>query len=411
MSKLSPESDRDQRQRAFGFIGFSAMAHIGILAVLAFAPHAPQLLLAPAGSSQGTSDAGEMTFIDVAEPNAGEGLAQNDAPINSTDAAPSIPASTSDSSDVLIPQTVDVKPEEKSEEQQAPLPTQLPSKLPAKAATKSSSKAPAKIAKSAKFSAPLTDETGDTEVMKALKASRDEDKSENTDDFLPEKLPVPVRIAERAPAQPMDESEPQVMNESPAPDENTKPAATPEPVAAVVPRGPVAENQATQPTAPKGPVAVHEASSQGHDSPTTSQLAANTGSRTGANSQVSAASGTGHTGAGDGGGTALGVPNGAMIRDAGKLMARPGNPNPVYPQADRLNRREGVNSIIGRVQPDGSVSQVFLERSSGSAQMDQAAMKAFKQWKFMPGQEGFVRQPFRFQLVGEAQDINGQLRR
>ena len=101
---------------------------------------------------------------------------------------------------------------------------------------------------------------------------------------------------------------------------------------------------------------------------------------------------------------------GARIRDASELIARPGNPSPIYPQEDRLHGRQGLAVVVGRVANDGSILSVSLERSSGSASMDQEAMKTFAKWKFMPGQQGMVRKPFQFVLAGAAKELPARLR-
>lgn len=100
-----------------------------------------------------------------------------------------------------------------------------------------------------------------------------------------------------------------------------------------------------------------------------------------------------------------------QIREARNLRAAPGNPMPAYPSRDRLMRKQGTSVILGRISPDGRVTDVVLEQSSGSELMDQAAMTAFKKWKFQSGQEGWVRNPFQFKLVGEAQMIPASLRK
>ena len=78
-------------------------------------------------------------------------------------------------------------------------------------------------------------------------------------------------------------------------------------------------------------------------------------------------------------------------------------PLPRYSQQDRLLRREGLAVVVARVHTDGSVDGVAIERSSGSRDMDQAAIESFKQWKFVPGPEASVRKSFQFSLRGEAQ--------
>lgn len=116
-------------------------------------------------------------------------------------------------------------------------------------------------------------------------------------------------------------------------------------------------------------------------------------------------------GAGSGAGTNSGVALGTQIRDAGELVALPGNRPPAYPQQDRALGREGLAVIIAQIRADGTVGNVSLERPSGSPFMDSAAVEAFKKWRFNPGQEGLVRKAFQFSLHGEAQAMPARLRR
>lgn len=108
-------------------------------------------------------------------------------------------------------------------------------------------------------------------------------------------------------------------------------------------------------------------------------------------------------------GTGAGPGVGEPIRNASELRPLPGNPQPVYPARDRLLRKEGTALVIGKVTPEGRIADVKLERSSGSAQMDSASLQAFRSWRFQAGQEGWVRQPFQFRLVGAAREIPAQL--
>lgn len=112
-------------------------------------------------------------------------------------------------------------------------------------------------------------------------------------------------------------------------------------------------------------------------------------------------------GSADGGGSPGAVVG--PIRDASDLKALPGNSNPVYPARDRLARKEGTAVILGRVSPDGHVTELKLEKSSGSQMMDAAAVQTFRSWRFQAGQEGWVRKPFQFRLVGDAKEVPAPL--
>ena len=101
------------------------------------------------------------------------------------------------------------------------------------------------------------------------------------------------------------------------------------------------------------------------------------------------------------------VPQGVEIHDAGEFKPNPGNPNPKYPEADRISNREGKAVLVGEVKKDGTLSAVFIEQSSGSKTLDRASVEAFKKWRFNAGQEGFVRKPFEFRLRGETAAVGG----
>ena len=105
----------------------------------------------------------------------------------------------------------------------------------------------------------------------------------------------------------------------------------------------------------------------------------------------------------------LGAPVGTQFRNAEEMAERPGNKMPIYPMQDRVNGHQGVVMLVGQVAQDGRVAKATVQRSSGSIAMDQASMMAFRNWKFAPGQEGYVYKSFRFNLTGEAQEVPARL--
>ena len=62
---------------------------------------------------------------------------------------------------------------------------------------------------------------------------------------------------------------------------------------------------------------------------------------------------------------------------------------------------------MGQVKRDGSVGEIYLEKSSGSKSLDRASLETFKKWKFDSGQQGFVRKPFEYRLSGDALSAHG----
>ncbi|MFP5406193.1 MAG: energy transducer TonB [Gammaproteobacteria bacterium] len=61
-----------------------------------------------------------------------------------------------------------------------------------------------------------------------------------------------------------------------------------------------------------------------------------------------------------------------------------GNTPPPYPKLARRLGEEGDVLLDIRVERDGRVSEVRLERSSGFDRLDQAAMDTVRTWRFQP---------------------------
>lgn len=62
------------------------------------------------------------------------------------------------------------------------------------------------------------------------------------------------------------------------------------------------------------------------------------------------------------------------------------NPAPGYPRKSRRQREEGLVVLRVFVSPAGMPEQIELSTSSGFAQLDDAALDAVRQWKFVPAQ-------------------------
>lgn len=91
-------------------------------------------------------------------------------------------------------------------------------------------------------------------------------------------------------------------------------------------------------------------------------------------------------------------------------QARPAyfkNPAPVYPHLARERGWEGVVILKVLVRFDGKPAEISVEKSSGYNILDQAALKAVRNWQFLPARAGnlsfssWVRVPVRFLLVDE----------
>ncbi len=109
---------------------------------------------------------------------------------------------------------------------------------------------------------------------------------------------------------------------------------------------------------------------------------------------------------GDGEGTEVSAGSSKGIRDGDSLAEINGNRRPGYPLEDRRAHREGVAVFIARVTADGRVADIKLE-SSATPAMNAAAQKAFANYKYRPGQEGWVRKKFVFKINGETEEAGG----
>jgi protein TonB len=56
-----------------------------------------------------------------------------------------------------------------------------------------------------------------------------------------------------------------------------------------------------------------------------------------------------------------------------------------YPKSSLMNEEQGVTAMAFLVNPDGSVAESKMEKSSGSKTLDNAALKTITSCKFKPG--------------------------
>jgi TonB family protein len=73
---------------------------------------------------------------------------------------------------------------------------------------------------------------------------------------------------------------------------------------------------------------------------------------------------------------------------------------PEYPIEARRLRLTGAGVFAMHVRPDGTVSSVEVLKSTGHAILDQAAIAAFRQWRFHAGTVTKVTTPIRFTANG-----------
>jgi protein TonB len=97
------------------------------------------------------------------------------------------------------------------------------------------------------------------------------------------------------------------------------------------------------------------------------------------------------------------------VVDASARQPLAGNPLPTYPQEDRLSGYQGTTVLRGHVTADGQMSDVKIEKSSGSPSLDRASLDAFKNWRFAPGEDAEVRKAITFSLNGETQVVPARL--
>jgi protein TonB len=70
--------------------------------------------------------------------------------------------------------------------------------------------------------------------------------------------------------------------------------------------------------------------------------------------------------------------------DADYLM----NPKPPYPLTARRMREEGKVLLRVLVTPEGTAGSLEIRTSSGSARLDESALRTVRQWRFIPARRG-----------------------
>jgi TonB family protein len=81
------------------------------------------------------------------------------------------------------------------------------------------------------------------------------------------------------------------------------------------------------------------------------------------------------------------------------------NPRPVYPQEAREKGYQGKVLLRVEVLSNGRVGQIAVKKTSGCEALDQSALAAVKEWRFIPAQKGevavpvWVIIPIKFQLL------------
>lgn len=415
-------SETRRTSRTFGCVGFSVLAHMAFLAAIASLPQTFQDIAGGDGTAAGSGSA-----ISMMESGSAAAPVDTSAMVEVTD-APSQPM-TDSSSDIVVPSQQVTKPIQETTQASVEKPV-IP--LPEKTLVKTEAVRKAKPVSTSQTAPPTTPPVAAAAAIAEDRESQIETPQESLEptpeDSPAETSPAEASTSEPAPTllanppsdnEPAPVEEPVPVQEEPVPAQKDAEPVDKAPVA-VTPvdqatqAEPVQETTARASEASEIPASTANSRSandnlEREESSSGSGASKAVGSSMGSDEETAgkgqgSQSGKANQGTGTGAGTAIGP-----IRDASELRALPGNPNPVYPVRDRLARKEGTTIILGRVTPDGRVSDLTVQKSSGSQEMDAASIQAFRSWRFQAGQQGWVRKPFQFRLVGAAKEVPAPL--
>lgn len=383
-------SETRQTSRTFGCVGFSVLAHVAFLAAIAALPQTFQDIAGGDGAA-----AGSGSEISMMESGSAAAPVDTSAMLEVAD-APSQPM-TDSSSDIVAQAPV--------EKPALPLPEKKSVKTESVRQNKPVATRPTAPPTTPPVAAAAIVEDRESQIetpQESLEPTPEDSPAETSSAEASTSEPAPTLLAN-----PPSDNEPAAVEEPVPVQEDAEPidkapvAITP--VDQATPAEPVQETPVRTEEVASTAAAEREESSSGSGSSKTVGSSMGSDEETAGKGQGSQ-SGKANQGTGTGAGTAIGP-----IRDASELRALPGNPNPVYPIRDRLARKEGTTIILGRVTPDGRVSDLTVQKSSGSQAMDSASMQAFRSWRFQSGQQGWVRKPFQFRLVGAAKEVPAPL--
>lgn len=346
--------DRDISQRTLGFISFSFLAHLGLIAATFLIPN--MIKESKQGSNTETYLVETPSQASLGE-SAQAGPAMMPPPIEQP--AKVVTAPVDEESAIALPAKKVVAPAR----EKAVTATKKVLALPAKKA------APVKIAQKVE-----TVDQSEIEVNQALQAARDteENRPEVAADI---EVPEVNEVAQES----TEQAEEAVVAEEPAVESAT--TTSTEEVADVAPE--------TQPVA----------------KPATEPLIApiNRGAQlTRPTEQVG--------GLGTAGAPSAPSAGASGIRDADSLMEQPGNARPNYAEDDQRAGRQGIVIFDAIVTKAGVVQSIQMKQSTGHSSLDSSAYEAFKKHRYLPGQEGSVRKTFQFVLNGE-ETVKSRLRR
>ncbi|CCE23233.1 energy transducer TonB [Methylotuvimicrobium alcaliphilum] len=87
---------------------------------------------------------------------------------------------------------------------------------------------------------------------------------------------------------------------------------------------------------------------------------------------------------------AMAAPRNDIFVPADSNAAYLNNPKPVYPMYARRRGWEGTVVLRVHVGADGHTQRVTIQRSSGHDVLDESAMDAVKEWRFVPAKRGEI---------------------
>lgn len=100
-----------------------------------------------------------------------------------------------------------------------------------------------------------------------------------------------------------------------------------------------------------------------------------------------------------------------IVRSLEDLKQMPGNPRPNYDTEERMDGLAGTIIVHAFVTKEGKLTLFRLIQSTGHRSLDRKTLNALKNWKFYPGQEGWVELPFKWDLKGGVQQKPTLLKR
>lgn len=84
-------------------------------------------------------------------------------------------------------------------------------------------------------------------------------------------------------------------------------------------------------------------------------------------------------------------------------------PRPNYPLHARQYHWTGEGLFGCNIRSDGTVASVDVLQSTGHEMLDQAAIKALRQWRFRPGDMNAIKIPINFSMSGRGSPVRHRM--